>query len=141
MKQGFRKGFTVVELMVVVAVIALLATVAILSYQSAIKTGDDAKRQAEFNDIRNAVELYDSRKGALPVCSGDIECDISQVVSQLGVSGLQTLNQDGSPIRYMSTNEAPKSWAIRMYDKQTESYCKMGSNIRSGWWTTYGYCW
>lgn len=51
-------GFTLVELMVVVAVIAILASFAMPQFLSAGDKARDAKIQADVQTIRNAAQLY-----------------------------------------------------------------------------------
>jgi prepilin-type N-terminal cleavage/methylation domain-containing protein len=50
------KGFTLVELMVVIAILALLATVGITIYSGAQKQGRDSKRKADIDSISSALE-------------------------------------------------------------------------------------
>lgn len=66
-KQNIRLGFTLVELLVVVAIIGLLSTVAAVSLnQSRIKSRD-TKRLADMRQIQNALALYyDANNGSLP---------------------------------------------------------------------------
>lgn len=54
-KQG---GFTLVELMVVVAVIAILAAIAMPQFMSAADKAKNAKQVADIQIIRNATQLY-----------------------------------------------------------------------------------
>lgn len=56
-KQG-EKGFTLVELMVVVAVIAILAGIAMPQFMSAADKAKSAKIQADVQIIKNATQLY-----------------------------------------------------------------------------------
>lgn len=141
MKAILNKGFTVVELAVVIDVIAVLATIGVVAYRGATESSDDGKMQAEYNDIRNAIELYEARNGVFPACPSSAECNLSQITSQPGIDGIQTMAENNTTIRYISTNTSPKSWAIRMYSTQTGEYCKMGNNIRSNWWSGHSYCW
>jgi len=59
-------GFTLVELMIVAAIIAILATIAILAFQSQILKGNDARRRADINRIKIAVEEYEKDHSCYP---------------------------------------------------------------------------
>lgn len=55
---GKEQGFTLVELMVVVAVIAILAAIAMPQFMSAADKAKQAKEIADMQIIRNATQLY-----------------------------------------------------------------------------------
>lgn len=60
------KGFTLVELLITVAIIALLSTIGILVYSQVLKNGRDAKRQADLSNIQSALEQYRADQGYYP---------------------------------------------------------------------------
>lgn len=61
MLMSFKKGFTLVELMVVVVIIAIFAMIAIPSYQSYIRRSDANAVQAEMLRLADQLENYKSR--------------------------------------------------------------------------------
>lgn len=62
-----RKGFTLVELLVVIAIIGVLATLVLLQLGAARGRARDAKRIADVNQIRGALELYyEDNSGSYP---------------------------------------------------------------------------
>lgn len=53
-----KKGFTVIELLVVVAVVALLSSVIFTSVSSAREKAEDVKMKKETNSVKQAIEAY-----------------------------------------------------------------------------------
>ena len=58
LKKSRKGGFTLVELMVVVAVIAILAAIAMPQFLSAADRARNAKETADIQIIKNATPLY-----------------------------------------------------------------------------------
>lgn len=52
------KGFTLLELLVVISIIAILITVGLTSFSTAQKKGRDAKRKSDIKEVQNALEQY-----------------------------------------------------------------------------------
>ncbi|HEY1085163.1 MAG TPA: prepilin-type N-terminal cleavage/methylation domain-containing protein [Candidatus Saccharimonadales bacterium] len=65
-----RAGFTVVELLVVIVVIAILAAVSIVAYSGIQQRARDSERKSDFSLVQKALELYKSNEGGYPACSG-----------------------------------------------------------------------
>lgn len=68
-----KKGFTLVELLIVISILGILATIAITSFRSAQFRGRDAERKSDLKQISSALELYYSDYGKYPnAASGEI---------------------------------------------------------------------
>ncbi|WP_319203716.1 prepilin-type N-terminal cleavage/methylation domain-containing protein [uncultured Ilyobacter sp.] len=61
-----RKGFTLIELVVVVAIILLLAATLAPKLRKEVAKAKDAKAVAALGSIRTAVNIFYSDKGAVP---------------------------------------------------------------------------
>ena len=57
-KRSLAQGFTLIELMIVVAIVAILATVAIPSYQDYIRRGQLPEAFTFLSDLRVKLEQY-----------------------------------------------------------------------------------
>jgi len=54
------RGFTLIEILVVITIIALITSVAAVTYAQLGKQSRDAKRKADLEQIRAALEMYRS---------------------------------------------------------------------------------
>ncbi len=69
-KQSTR-GFTLIEILVAATIIAVLSVIGVVSYVSINKRSRDAKRRADLEQVRSALELYRSDNGSYPGSSVD----------------------------------------------------------------------
>lgn len=67
-----QKGFTLIELMVVIAIIGILAAIAIPKMSSATDSAKIAKIQADLRTLGGAISTYNAQKGSDPTAAGDL---------------------------------------------------------------------
>jgi len=64
-----KNGFTLVELIVVIAIIGVLVSLGYTNYQTSLARARDGKRKGDLEQIRSALEMYRTDKGYYPKCS------------------------------------------------------------------------
>lgn len=65
-KYNARRGFTLVELVVVMAIIGVLATLLMVNFVNVSARGRDGTRKSDLQQMRTALELYRSDVGSYP---------------------------------------------------------------------------
>lgn len=66
MRLNKQLGFTLVELLVVMAILGILAVVSLANFRTSQMKGRDAQRKSDLRQIANALEAYMSDYGGYP---------------------------------------------------------------------------
>ncbi len=66
------RGFTVIELLVVTAIIGLIASIVLVQLSNTRGRARDAEREQEIKTIQNALAIYAVNAGRYPVYSGEL---------------------------------------------------------------------
>jgi len=75
------KGFTLIEILVVVAIIGVLASIVLVGLGGARRQGGDAKRIAELREVQTGLELYFTKCGFYPGGASGSACTTTDPVS------------------------------------------------------------
>ena len=59
------KGFTLVELLIVIVIIGILATISIVAYNGVIGKARDSQRAQDMATIKKALMMYDAENGGV----------------------------------------------------------------------------
>ncbi len=76
-----RSGFTLVELLVVIVVIAILASISIVAYQGIQSRARDTQHLQDVKTIAKAMEMYYADKGVYPPTNGSTKINIGWVTT------------------------------------------------------------
>ena len=76
MKQARRSGFTLIEVLTVIVIIALLAALILGLAATAQKKAARSKAEAEITQLENAVTDYQSKYGRVPPSRDDLQKEL-----------------------------------------------------------------
>jgi prepilin-type N-terminal cleavage/methylation domain-containing protein len=66
MQKKQKQGFTLIEILIVVAIIAILASVVLVGLGPTQQQGRDARRLSDLREAQTALELYYNKNGVYP---------------------------------------------------------------------------
>lgn len=95
-----KKGFTLVELLVVISIISLLTSVILASLNDAKKKSADAARVRSMTELRSALQMYHSDKGYYPsglTLSSDLVNYIKTINTEIVYNGTMGIDGSGAP--------------------------------------------
>ncbi len=88
MDQDRQAGFTLVEILIVVSIIGMLASIVLVGLGSFRSRGRDARRAADLRETQNALELYYSKESAYPDVSDWQALEDALKDAEIGVTSI-----------------------------------------------------
>lgn len=136
------KGFTIVELLIVIVIISILATITVVAFNGIQIRARHAKLSADVTTIKKAMEFYKAEKGVYPSCNTGGNCWSDEILPQLSpkyVSSIKLVN-----FGYAFYSSMPDVWAME-YAAGDEPYkipetCKFGVNVPPAWFSNAPLC-
>ena len=61
-----KKGFSLIELLVVISIMAILVTVSVVAYNNVRRSSRDGRRLTDLENLRQALVMYRSDMGCYP---------------------------------------------------------------------------
>jgi prepilin-type N-terminal cleavage/methylation domain-containing protein len=117
-----KKGFTLIELMVVISIIALLSSIVLATLQTTKVEAEDVARTETAHSVANALELYYSTNGHYPIslCSSQSNCGTT--ISALTAAGSGSLSPYIGPVPASLTVSGATNQATYVSDSVGNGY-------------------
>ena len=113
-----KRGFTMIEILVAVTIMAVLAAIGFTAYGKINKRSRDSKRKADIEQIRSALEMYRSDYGYYPNTGSGVWTDASNLSTPLVSTYMPAIPAD--------PKDATQTYRYKATDASGGSY--------------YGYC-
>lgn len=119
------RGFTLVELLIVMVILAILLSLGLGNYFSSQAKSRDSRRKADLQNITRALEVYYNDKGEYPVSTGNT-----------GIGGQNwgaPFVDMENPTQTLYMNVLPKdpSGAVYYYDSEDGSYFQLYARLEN----------
>lgn len=92
-------GFTLMEMMIVVAIIAILTAIALPKFNESLALANTARVQADLQSLDTAIAMYRVQNGSVPQTIADLDeyIDVDNVKAPTGdvyIAGVLTPNEN-----------------------------------------------
>ncbi len=88
-----KSGFTIVELLIVIVVIAILAAITVVAFNGIKDRAIDSEKASETATIKRKLEIFKVKNGYYP-CYTDVAGTNGVTLLEIPLEGLQSSNQD-----------------------------------------------
>lgn len=149
---GSRRGFTLVELLIAIVVIAILAAITVVAFRGIQERAIDAAIKNDFAGLNKQIRLYQAINGRLPGVIGGSQGQIDQVRFKptraaydqstsnffvcFGGSWGQTPSKDTYGFRALSINGTHHAWRsdIGYFEDPDPWAINCGELVNGGGW-------
>lgn len=140
------KGFTLIELMIAVAVISILVFIAVPKYTQMMETSRESTTKANINAIKSASEIYYGSHAiwpttlwSSPAFSFSVYLDSVPPVKVTGVFVTGSIDPSGTMVTYTAQGAAPTGESSGWLYDSTGGFIYINSTIKDSTSMAYSY--
>jgi prepilin-type N-terminal cleavage/methylation domain-containing protein len=145
--QNTRRGFTIVELLIVIVVIGILAAITIVAYNGVQSRARFSKMQSDIRTLQNYIEAYNATNGSYPSTGGNWKYqrqDGNSFIPGLvpGITSSIPSITDGptggiTNNTYVYNSNGTNYKLIRLYQPSlpADEWAQLPSTLKDGTWT------
>jgi prepilin-type N-terminal cleavage/methylation domain-containing protein len=100
------RGFTIVELLIVIVVIGILAALVLTSFRGVQERARDTERRTDTNSVATQLEVYYTDNGGYPQYTGQVDTD-SWITANLKGADLNAWRAPGFNTNTMTNSATP----------------------------------
>jgi len=123
-----QKGFTIIELLIVIVVIGILAAIGFVAYGNVTKSARDSDRQADASALAKKAEEFYAGNGIYPT--------LAELTAQDGIDAKTTTSPSGNALGNGGTTIG--SCTTAPVTKAADAYCYTvladGTQMSVGYW-------
>jgi general secretion pathway protein G len=119
-----RTGFTLIEILIVVAIIGILAGVVLVGLRGTGPQARDSRRAADLRQVQNGLELYYNKLGAYPATQNWAALKTALVNADVGIKNIPQDPKTGATYEYAATGAlvgSPDTYVLKAVLEQPAS--------------------
>lgn len=130
-------GFTIVELLIVIVIIAILSAITLITYNGIQDRAKDAGADSNLSIIRKSLDMYKLDNGYYPPACGsdDVGCNFNNLSSYLVPVYISTFPSNYVLYQYARSSNMSGAYGYGVYMRYySKTQCKTGLNVPGSWW-------